>query len=86
MHEESLPWLIASILPLSATVALQDMSPMFYSASFELAFLTYCSAKVLLRFNKPTTPHVKVSLSLRWLQRKGTIIFLSFTIVSTCSI
>ena len=65
MHEESLPWLIASILPLSATVALQDMSPMFYSASFELAFLTYCSAKVLLRFNKPTTPQPMLA-SRQW--------------------
>ena len=65
MHEESLPWMIASIFPLCASAALNDLSPMLYSASFELAFLTYCSAKILLRFNKPTTPQPMLA-SRRW--------------------
>mmetsp|Transcript_173 Transcript_173/g.447 ORF Transcript_173/g.447 Transcript_173/m.447 type:complete len:692 (+) Transcript_173:149-2224(+) len=65
IHEESLPWIIASILPLSASAALNDLSPMLYSASFELAFLTYCSAKILLRFNKPTTPQPMLA-SRQW--------------------
>jgi len=56
VHEECLPWIVTSILSAAASAMLHSTLPLSCSVSIELAFLTYCSLKILFSFNKPTTP------------------------------
>eukprot|EP00566_Odontella_aurita_P007875 CAMPEP_0113554480 /NCGR_PEP_ID=MMETSP0015_2-20120614/16172_1 /TAXON_ID=2838 /ORGANISM="Odontella" /LENGTH=693 /DNA_ID=CAMNT_0000455625 /DNA_START=115 /DNA_END=2196 /DNA_ORIENTATION=+ /assembly_acc=CAM_ASM_000160 len=56
LYEESLPWILSFIVPAVASLAVRDFLPIFCSLGCEFAFLLYCTAKILLVFDKPTTP------------------------------
>lgn len=56
MYEESLPWILSFILPTATSLAVHDSLPILCSFAGELAFLLYCTAKILLVFDRPTMP------------------------------
>lgn len=56
LHEESFPWVLAFSAPSVLSLLLQNSSPLLMSFGGELAFLAFCSFKLLHQFGKPTAP------------------------------
>jgi len=56
VYEESLPWILSLTFSTALSAITRDTTPLLCLACAEILFLIYCTLKVVLFFNQPTSP------------------------------